>query len=180
MYSDRTTLYSSDNIQNSKSLHYPKFEKSQKFESKQKGTAVYNPSVKVRSFAGRKAYDVLVGRIPCMGDPTLVSYQNHKLIKETNATAKQNNIMLRQIFRHLGLEAPANVPAPANIPVLGLELDLAPAPPAPPPSPKDAYTFQPSSPPHIKLEEEEYVAPAWISAPKRRKLSKRTRVILFH
>ena len=65
-----------------------------------------NPSVKCRSFPGRKAYDILLaymnkfrnlsfeekkavhifstGRIPCQGDPVLISYQAYELAVANN------------------------------------------------------------------------------------------------
>ena len=79
--------------------------------------AVLNPSVKCRSFPGRKAYDVLLAytnrvekavtarskqfricctaRIPCQGDPVLISYQAHKLALENNLRSELGNL-----FRH--------------------------------------------------------------------------------
>ena len=53
--------------------------------------AIRNPSVKCRSFPGRKGYDIFLaymnkpphicstGRIPCQGDPVLIAYQNNLL-----------------------------------------------------------------------------------------------------
>ena len=83
--------------------------------------AVLNPSVKCRSFPGRKAYDVLLAytnrvekavtarskqfricctaRIPCQGDPVLISYQAHKLALENNTRSE-----LRQVATNM-LEA---------------------------------------------------------------------------
>jgi len=49
-----------------------------------KVVAINNPSVKTRSFAGRKAFDILVGRIPCGGDPVLIGYAMHRKLEEVD------------------------------------------------------------------------------------------------
>ena len=74
--------------------------------------AIANPSVKCRSFPGRKAFDILTGRIPCQGDPVLIGYANYNMMKQLDQ--KLDKVLQQAAVIKLEKEDPELFVAPGH------------------------------------------------------------------